>query len=398
MSTVRRVIMWALAVAVFVFTWLLRFNDPGGSFAGLTDDHFFYLARGWQILFGDLPVRDFVDHGAPLYYYVGAAVQVLFGRGTVSEVAFSRDACSRSAPRWTFWLAAEASGWIALGARWARRFTSCSSRASTTIRSSWSTRWRFRCCGGSPIGRRRGSRFWIAVVTVVGFLFRHDHGVFVGLAMAVAIAAARRARRGGSASGTRWSTARSSCALLLPYFAFIEFNGGVVSYFRQASAWAEQDRNRAPVVFPGLFDNPDGVSDAAREGGPLTPRRGDRARQPRGLDVLRRDRAAAARARPDLGRRAAACRPAWPHARAKLTMVAVLALVLDACFLRSPLAARLADPSVPLAILVAWLCVALPQVLRPSRWRWPAGAAGAGALRPPRSSWPRRSRSRWRRA
>jgi hypothetical protein len=74
----------------------------------------------------------------------------------------------------------------------------------------------------------------------------------------------------------------------------------------------------------------------------------------------------------------AACRPTWRHARAKLTMVAVLALALDAFFLRSPLAARLADPSVPLAILVAWLCVALPQVLRPSRWRWPAGAPAWG--------------------
>jgi hypothetical protein len=58
--------------------------------------------------------------------------------------------------------------------------------------------------------------------------------------------------------------------------------------------------------------------------------------------------------------------------------------VLDVGFLRSPLAARLADPSVPLAILVAWLAVALPQVLMPSRWRWPAGAPawafGAAAL------------------
>ncbi len=114
MSTVRRVIVWAVAVGIFTFTWLLRFNDPGGSFAGLTDDHFFYLARGWQILFGDLPVRDFVDHGAPLYYYLGAAVQLIFGRGTLSEVAFSVTMLSLCAAL-AFWLAAEASGWIALG-------------------------------------------------------------------------------------------------------------------------------------------------------------------------------------------------------------------------------------------------------------------------------------------
>src|SRR4029434_1098257 len=105
----RSIVIAVVAVCVSASSWPFRFNEPGGSFAGLTDDHFFYLARGWQILFGDLPVRDFVDHGAPLYYYVGAAVQVLFGRGTVSEIAFSVSVLSLCASL-TYWLAAEASG------------------------------------------------------------------------------------------------------------------------------------------------------------------------------------------------------------------------------------------------------------------------------------------------
>jgi hypothetical protein len=66
-------------------------------------------------------------------------------------------------------------------------------------------------------------------------------------------------------------------------------------------------------------------------------------------------------------------------------MVAVLTIVLDAGFLRSPLEARLADPSVPLVILVAWLAVALPRALmRPESlrdavrpYRWVVGSAGA---------------------
>ena len=94
-ARVRAVVAAILAAVVFGASWLYRFNDPGGSFAYLTDDHFFYLVRGWQILFGDLPVRDFVDHGAPLFYYVGAAVQVVFGRGTLSEIA---SPSSRSSP------------------------------------------------------------------------------------------------------------------------------------------------------------------------------------------------------------------------------------------------------------------------------------------------------------
>ena len=77
------------------------------SFAGLTDDHFFYVVLGWQMLYGDLPVRDFVDHGAPLHFWIAAAVQVLFGRGTLSEFAFtttmlptSRSRTSASRFRW----------------------------------------------------------------------------------------------------------------------------------------------------------------------------------------------------------------------------------------------------------------------------------------------------------
>ena len=64
----RRALAAGAMATIFAGSWFLRFNDPDGAFAGLTDDHFFYVVRGWQILFGDLPVRDFVDHGAPLHY------------------------------------------------------------------------------------------------------------------------------------------------------------------------------------------------------------------------------------------------------------------------------------------------------------------------------------------
>src|SRR5687767_9155351 len=94
MRPLKATVVAAVAIFVFVVSWFFRFNDPGGSFAGMTDDHFFYVVRGWQILYGEVPVRDFVDHGAPLYFYIAAAVQWLFGRGTLSEVAFSVTALS----------------------------------------------------------------------------------------------------------------------------------------------------------------------------------------------------------------------------------------------------------------------------------------------------------------
>ena len=371
-----------LSLGVFLFSWLYRFNDPGGSFAGLTDDHFFYLVRGWQILFGDLPVRDFVDHGAPLFYYISAGVQVLFGRGTLSEVAFCATALAAGAAL-TFWLATTASGSIAAGLAGAAFHVFLEPRfynypKIVAYAAALPLMWRFV---DQPSG---WGRFWVAVATVVAFLFRHDHGVFVALAMGVLLLTA-----GGMSWGQRFRHAAlyavTTLALIAPYLAFVELNGGVTSYFRQAAAWAERDRDRAPVVWPGLFDNPDGVSDQSR-----APSRVDRA-----VGTIR-DNAVAWTFYAELALPFVALlvlmiakdagRPGWRHGRAKILSVVVLALALDGFFLRSPLAARLADPSVPLAILVAWLLAVVPRLLvsrsalSPSAARLPAPWRAAAVL------------------
>jgi hypothetical protein len=355
--------MGVLAAALFLFAWLYRFNDPNGSFAGLTDDHFFYLVRGWQLLFGDLPVRDFVDHGAPLYYYVAAAVQLLMGRGTLSELLFSVTVLAACASA-TFWLAARGSGSIAAGLMGAAfhillepRFYNYPKLLVYVV--AIPLLWRF---AETPTAV---PTFWLALVTVIGFLFRHDHGVFVAVAMAALLVLMERQRW---VDRLRHAVVYGAfvCALLAPYLLFVQLNGGVVSYFEQASAWAERDRDRAPVVWPGLFDSPDGVSDAAKSSGVVT----------RTVAVVRDNITAwtfyAEIALPLvalalLTLSPVAFRPGWPQARAKIGAVAVLGLVLDAGFLRSPLGARLADPSVPLAILLAWMLVALVRLLLVSR-------------------------------
>ena len=351
--------MGVLAAALFLFSWLYRFNDPNGSFAGLTDDHFFYLARGWQLLFGDLPVRDFVDHGAPLYYYVGAAVQLVMGRGTLSELQFSVTVLAACAAA-TFWLAARGSGSIVAGLAGAAfhillepRFYNYPKILVYVV--AIPLLWRFADRPTAAL------RFYLALVTAVGFLFRHDHGVFVPVALAVLLLLMER---------QRWMDRLKHaliygaivCALLAPYLLFIQLNGGVTSYFDQALAWAERDRDRAPVVWPGLFDNPDGVSDEATSPNVVT-RSVASVRDNITAWTFYGEIALPFVALALLTLSPAAFRPDWPQARAKIGMVAVLALVLDAGFLRSPLAARLADPSVPLAILLAWILVALVRLL-----------------------------------
>ena len=360
LSILRAAVMAACAAVLFVFAWLLRFNDPDGSFAFLTDDHFFYLVRGWQILFGDLPVRDFVDHGAPLFYYLAAAVQQIFGRGTLSEVAFCVTVLAACGAV-VFLLAERISGSLLLGVAGALLQILLGARFYNypkilvyvlAIPALWAfadrqTLWRL---------------VLLAVVTVVGFLFRHDHGVFIGGAFGVLLL---------TLTHLPWRERLRHAAvyaalvlvMLAPYLVFIQRNGGVVSYFRNAAAWAQQDRGRAPVVWPGLFDNPDGVS-AQAQAGSVVERVVATVQDNSVAWLFYGELALPLLAFGFWSMSPHAFRRSWPHAAQKVAVVAALALMLNVGFLRSPLAARLADPSVPHALLAAWLVVAALGLVR----------------------------------
>lgn len=343
MPSLRAVLTGAIAAVVFAGSWFFRFNDPSGSFAGLTDDHFFYLVRGWQILYGDVPVRDFVDHGAPLYYYAAAAVQVLAGRGTAPEIAFSVTLLSLAAAL-TFWLAARASGSLLAGAAAALfhillepRFYNYPKVLVYAI--GIPLIWRF---ADRPVASRAAA---VAAWTVVAFLFRHDHGVFMAVGagtMLLAledVPARERLRQCGVYAGL-------TALMAAPYLLFIQLNGGIVRYFDDASTWAAKDRRRAPVVWPGLFDDPGGLA-------------GNIVAWLYYVELLLPFIALALVA---VSRQA--FRPSWRRAMPKIISVAALAVALNAGFLRSPLVARLADPSVPHAILLAWLATAAAALLR----------------------------------
>src|SRR6185436_9603318 len=167
---------------------------------------------------------------------------------------------------------------------------------------------------------------------------RHDHGVFVALAVGTLLVLLRMTWAERVKQGLLYAV--TVLLLLSPYLVFIQLNGGIAFYFRQASAWAQRDRDRAPVVFPGLFENPDGVSDLARTGNTLER-----------VVATVRDNTVAWLYYVEimlpvlailllLASRDAFRGGRWPQAEAKLGMVAVLALVL-----------------------VAWLVVAVPKSL-----------------------------------
>ena len=53
--------------------------------AAFTNDDYLHLSMGQQVVFGDLPLRDFIDHGNVLFYYTSAAFQVVLGPTLLSE-------------------------------------------------------------------------------------------------------------------------------------------------------------------------------------------------------------------------------------------------------------------------------------------------------------------------
>jgi hypothetical protein len=314
-----------------VFSWLFRFNDPGGFVCRLTDDHFFYLVRGWQISVRRSPGSRFRRSRRPAVLLRRRRRADRLRRGTLSELVFSTTMLSLGAAM-TFWLITSASGSIWAGLAgcllhiWlGPRFYNYPKVLSTRRR--FPLLWWFAERPGARL------RAWIAVVTVIAFLFRHDHGGFVGMATVVQMMSLTQLRL---AERLRHVVIYGLlvAALVTPYLLFIQINGGLISYFRQASAWAERDRARETVVWPGLFDNPDGVSDAAKEGSLIATVRDNDAAWVYYTEILLPFFALFVLAVSRDG-----FRPEWPQAKAKLAMVAVLAAVLDAGFLRSPLEA-----------------------------------------------------------
>jgi hypothetical protein len=342
-----------LGLLVFAWAFVYRYNDPEGTLAGLTDDHYFYLVRGWQLLFGDLPDRDFVDPGAPLTFVLQAGVQVLIGRGVWSEMVFCVAALS-AASLLTFVAARMVAGstLIALVATFlqiALHPRLYNYPKVLVYAAAIPLVWRFL---DTP---SRGRRLALAAVTAVALLLRHDHGAFVGLASLLAIALLP-----GATVAARLRQAASYglfvVVLLSPYLIYLQVNGGVITHVATANSWAQRDRARAPLVLPYFSLEPRPEDDPAPEE-PDWWQEGVFAQAIRNYEpwlfwvavalpllALGLVPLASGQIRPD-----------WPHAKQKILVLAVLAGVLVAGFLRGRLSSRFGDVSVTTALLFAVL-------------------------------------------
>lgn len=163
-----------VAIVAFVYRYLtLEF----------TNDHFVHLSRAFQIVEGEVPLRDFFDPGLFLQYYASAAALLWSGHNLFGEALLT-------------------SGFIALGS------------ALTFLAATWLTRSYTIATIVTAIGIlsmprlysypkvvfyvlavvvgwcyvHRPGRLWaaaLALTTTLAFLFRYDHGVYISVSIAV---------------------------------------------------------------------------------------------------------------------------------------------------------------------------------------------------------------------
>ena len=333
-ETARR-LTWSLVIAATValcgtLTW--RFM----TFTGFTNDHFVHLALAQQLLLGDRPVRDFADQGWPLMYLLSAATWRLAGDALVTEWAIAAAGFALGAA-YTVAAGYRLSGSIVVALLvtifevliYPRTY----SYPKVLVYAVAS--WAMVALALRPSRRRIAI---MAAVIAVAFLFRHDHGLFVGVASVACLALASRAsgwwiflRRTGALTAY-------TIALLLPWIVFIALNGGLVEYFLGGLEYSRAEAvATALAAFPRLDRNPPYSTIPNAEAWlfwlfwslPVV------------CSVV-------------LCVRVARRLERWSGESAAVAGLVVLATLVNASFLRQSLQVRLPDAVVPAAALGAW--------------------------------------------
>jgi hypothetical protein len=413
----------AIAVGVGVVVFGFRYL----SNSGFSNDHFVHLARAQQMLLGGWPVRDFVDPGMPLMYAVSAAGMLLFGHALLAEtiVVFVAFGVAAGLTFWLAWKAGVPAVWalVAVAFQVLMMPRSYSYPKLLIYAAAIAACWRLSDRPGP------GRVLVLAVVVVLAFLFRHDHGVFVGVAGLAAIAAApakegrpRRLRLAAVYGGL-------CLLLLLPWAIYVQASLGLGRYIRSAVEFSRAEAAQTRLAWPRFTIDP-GAGLWLVSTPPAAPPPVVYVRWRPGLSdaaIVERERALGLarielhegrtwRYHPDVTRlddivadpavedtnHLDEARPHWWHAlspsrwrligpgsgwhveensrsflfylflalpvgflavaalappdrRARILVVALLALMVTAAFLRDPLEARLPDVVMPQTLLLAWL-------------------------------------------
>jgi hypothetical protein len=231
------------ALLTFAFRWLNQTE--------FMNDHFDHVALALQLRLGDLPVRDFVDEGLPLMYVVSAAAWELFTSPFYSEAVVVGLGFAIAAGL-SFRLAATISGSALAAALAVFAQVALAPRTysypkllvqAVALSVAW---WAVK----RPTVSRLAA---LAAATALGYYFRHDHALYVGVGSVALLAVAHW--QAGFATVARSVAIYGALAALfvLPHLAYIQWAAGIPTYLRVAREYVKGESvgaYRLPV--PGI--------------------------------------------------------------------------------------------------------------------------------------------------
>ena len=314
---------WPIAVYIALFALAASFRFLALK-SGFVNDHFVYITGGRQMLLGEWPTRDWIDPGLPLMFAASAFAQRLFGPTLFAEAMLVSCAFGLAAA-FTAAAVRQLTGSMALAMLAALVEIAVFPRTYSYPKivayafAFWTFGWYLKRPDTARI-------FTMAVAVATGFLFRHDHGLFLGIGGALTILlGSSRAR------ADVLTFAGFTLALVLPYLLYVQMNGGLLTYFRTGVEFSQREAVRQWHVWPRVI-------------GDERPLQSAMVYELYAIPVIALIALAAAWKRAD-GRTIAA----W------MAPLAAVALLVDVSFIRDPLVTRLADAIVPAVLIASWL-------------------------------------------
>jgi hypothetical protein len=231
-------------VALFAALFYFRLST-----ASITNDDYLHLSTAQQVVLGAVPVRDFLDPGELLFYSTSAAAQLLLGRSVLSEVlldAFLLSLgqvlvfvlASRAARSTAVGLLAAAFPVVIVARLYSYPKTFLYAVALVLV-------WRY-------IDTRRLGVLWaLSLWTGLAFLFRHDHGAYIGLTAAVMIVLVH-GREPAALARRVAHFAVPMLVVLIPFLVFLHLNGGIPFYLRNTLDTARGEYARTAGRFPSF--------------------------------------------------------------------------------------------------------------------------------------------------
>jgi hypothetical protein len=326
-----------LYIALFALAAAFRFLALKNGFV---NDHFVYISGGRQMLFGEWPTRDWIDPGLPLMFGASALAQAVFGPTLFAEAVLVSIAFGLAAAL-TAAAARHLTGSMGL-AILAALFEIAIFPRTYSYPKIVAYAFVFWLYGRYLARPDRGRLLAMAAGVAVAFMFRHDHGLFLGAGAVLTICLAREPAAWKTAGREAATFAAILVVLLLPYLIYVQAYGGLWLYFRTGVEFSQREASRQWHVWPRVFGDERPLESALVYEFYLLPLIA--------IGVL-------------LARRT---RGDWRALAAPIAPLALVALLVDFSFIRDPLNTRLADAIVPAVMLGAWL---LARACTPSRLR-----------------------------